>query len=209
MIKTDFTILYEELSQLNEGVSQDNPYLKAGIKKWLGEDPNAKGLVVSAIYIKDDGRQSDEVEINQTYHTDRELHDILNKKAKELGLKDESSFKDVSALHDKGLLSYYSVYKEVVNELNSIKTPDNNSQVKEKKPAESEKDNKSARQKAAQLSKKIIKAFKDAGLATDELIVKNGIGKTKASAKLKKLKQSLFGESLEEDFEEEIEEIDL
>ena len=203
---------YEDLTEpsdnvLTEGVSQDNPYLKAGIKKWLGEDPNAKGLVVSATvqHVTDDGhRNYEEVEINQTYHTDQELRNILDKKAKELGLKGESSFYDVSALHDKSLLPYYPVYKEVVNELNNLSASENDSQVKEKEPVEQKKVDEPARQKAAQLSKKIIKAFKDSGLGTDELIVKNGVGKTKASAKLKKLKHNLFGENLEEDFEEEL-----
>ena len=63
--------------------------------------------------------------------------------------------------------------------------------------------------RARQANLKIIKAFKEIGLATDDLTVtaknKNGKDYRKASDKLNKLRKTLFGESLDVDEEIEIE----
>ena len=63
--------------------------------------------------------------------------------------------------------------------------------------------------KARQANLKIIKAFKEIGLSTDDLTVtaknKNGKDYRKASDKLNKLRKTLFGESLDTDEEIEIE----
>lgn len=85
--------------------------------------------------------------------------------------------------------------------------------AKEEKPVE-EKAIQSAEPKNAKLNKarqaniKIIKAFKEVGLGTDDLTVtaknKNGKDYKKASDKLNKLRKTLFGESLEEEFEGEL-----
>ena len=126
---------------------------------------------------------------------------------KDISLMPESEQEgDLVIISDKDVAISESKVKKVEKQA----TPPIKSETKDK-PEENTEEEKpdipaeqQTAQKAAQLSKKVIKAFKDAGLSTDELIVKNGVGKTKASAKLKKLKQSLFGESLEEDFDEEL-----
>ena len=62
--------------------------------------------------------------------------------------------------------------------------------------------------KARQANLKIIKAFKEIGLSTDDLTVtaknKNGKEYRKASDKLNKLRKTLFGESLTEETEEDL-----
>lgn len=84
--------------------------------------------------------------------------------------------------------------------------------TQEEKPAE-EKTTQATEPKNAKLNKarqanlKIIKAFKEVGLATDDLTItaqnKNGKNYKKASDKLNKLRKTLFGESLEEAFDDE------
>ena len=96
------------------------------------------------------------------------------------------------------------------NETTSSTEPESTSE----KPASTEAANstepKNAKlNRARQANLKIIKAFKEIGLATDDLTVtaknKNGKDYRKASDKLNKLRKTLFGESFDADEEIEIE----
>ena len=70
-------------------------------------------------------------------------------------------------------------------------------------------DKNAKRQASRQNNSKILKALKAAGIPIDSLMVKNGVGKMKASAQLNNLRKALFGESLEEEFDDEEIDIDL
>ena len=190
----------DEHKSLNEGVSGDNPYLKTGIKLWL-ENPKAEGLVVSFNYVPFDreagrstGYRSKEIEVNKLYNNRDELDDIVNEIETKYPPKDYSL--DISALHNKELLKQYKVYNEVIKELNNIEDNKKEEPVKVEEP-------KNARLNRARANNtKIIKAFKEVGLQTNDLtqkaINKNGKEYTKASDKLNKLRKTLFGESIEE-----------
>jgi len=194
MIKTDFINLYEELNQLNETycleldgykVGDLVEYKRINPEHKIGEDDYklAHGMILDVW--PEDENHNHTIGIFQLDSWG--AYDTPSKNiTKKISITDLTS--EEKNIYNKAKKFADDRIKELGGNSTAVKD-ENKSDTK---------------QKAAQLSKKIIKAFKDAGLATDELIVKNGVGKTKASAKLKKLKQSLFGESLEEDFEEEI-----
>jgi hypothetical protein len=127
--------------------------------------------------------------------TDTPVRNILNKISEnDLAEEEKSNYK-----------KYGKPFSEKrIKELSKDTASDMTAQ---EEPEKSNTEPKNAKlNKARQANKKIIQAFKEVGLATDDLIIvainKKGKEYKKASNKLNKLRKTLFGESLEVDSDE-------
>ena len=83
---------------LTEGVSPDNPFLKAALDAYKNDD-KAIGVVVS-VKVKGNDEQ---IDVSKLYHSDAEFEDIK----KELNDKYGDDIIDISAIHDRGKIKYY------------------------------------------------------------------------------------------------------
>lgn len=89
---------------LTEGVSPDNPFLKAALDAYKNDD-KAIGVVVS-VKVKGNDEQ---IEVNKLYHSDDEFENIK----KELNDKYGDDIIDISAIHDRAKIK---AYEDALNE---------------------------------------------------------------------------------------------
>jgi ferritin-like protein len=102
--------------------------------------------------------------------------------------------------------------KDIASSNATDKKPVESSNIPKDEKSDEQKPNANTEPKNAKLNRarqnnsKIVKAFKEVGLATDDLIVvaqnKNGKDYKKASDKLNKLRKTLFGEAFEEELDD-------
>ena len=157
-------------SELQEGVSADNPYLAKALAKYK-KNTSFEGIVVSVT------DSSGEHEINKLYKTDDDLKKIIQEIERKY-----PRYYDISAIHDRNLIPAFE--KSLEDYKNTPKGRYSSSQLNQMR----------------RNNGKILKAVEDAGLdpsnLTSEKTDKRGRSYKKATPELNKLRKNLFGESI-------------
>lgn len=157
-------------SELQEGVSADNPYLAKALDKYK-KNTSFEGIVVSVT------DNNGEHEINKLYKTNDDLKKIIQEIERKY-----PRYYDISAIHDRSLIPAFE--KSLEDYKNTPKGRYSSSQLNQMRRNNS----------------KILKAVEDAGLdsskLTSEETDKIGRSYKKATPELNKLRKNLFGESI-------------
>ena len=157
-------------SELQEGVSADNPYLAKALDKYK-KNTSFEGIVVSVT------DNSGEHEINKLYKTNDDLKKIIQEIERKY-----PRYYDISAIHDRNLIPAFE--KSLEDYKNTPKGRYSSSQLNQMR----------------RNNNKILKAVEDAGLdpsnLTSEKTDKRGRSYKKATPELNKLRKNLFGESI-------------
>lgn len=157
-------------SELQEGVSADNPYLSKALDKYK-KNTSFEGIVVSVT------DNNGEHEINKLYKTNDDLKKIIQEIERKY-----PRYYDISAIHDRSLIPAFE--KSLEDYKNTPKGRYSSSQLNQMR----------------RNNNKILKAVEDAGLdpssLTSEKTDKRGRSYKKATPELNKLRKNLFGESI-------------
>lgn len=192
-----------EKAFLNEGVSDENPFLEKGIRLWL-DNPKATHLIVS-VKPTEGWSKGKEREVNKLAFSESDFNELL----KDLYIKWGNNL-DISAIHDKSQLSLYPQYEKIMKEREALNKPEIKDSdiinIQSDKDSNANKSFDNSKLNAAKANnKKIITTLKANNLPINDLVKKDtdSRGRTyyKATDKLNNLRKELFGEDLDEDVE--------